>query len=50
MLLVLVVGVIVWATPHTMIADRAELAAMGGTFHPFLQPLGVMSAKIPPST
>ncbi len=45
MLLVLVVGVIVWATPHTMIADRAELAAMGGTFHPFLQPLGVMSAK-----
>ena len=45
MLLVLVLGVIVWATPHTMIADRAELAAMGGTFHPFLEPLGVMSAK-----
>ena len=45
MLLVLVLGVLVWATPHTMIADRAELAAMGGTFHPFLEPLGVMSAK-----
>ena len=45
MLLVLVLGVIVWATPHSMIADRAELAAMGGTFHPFLEPLGVMSAK-----
>ncbi len=45
MLLVLVLGVMVWATPHTMIADRAELAAMGGTFHPFLEPLGVMSAK-----
>jgi cytochrome bd ubiquinol oxidase subunit I len=45
MLLVLVVGVIVWSTPHTMIADRSELAAMGGTHHPFLGVLGVMSAK-----
>jgi cytochrome d ubiquinol oxidase subunit I len=45
MLLVLVLGVIVWATPHTMIANRAELAAMGGTHHPFLGVLGVMSAK-----
>ncbi|MGH7475803.1 MAG: cytochrome ubiquinol oxidase subunit I [Longimicrobiales bacterium] len=45
MLLVLVLGVIVWATPHTMIADRDELAAMGGSHHPFLGVLGVMSAK-----
>ncbi len=45
MLLVLVVGVIVWATPNTMIADRDEIAAMGGIRHPFLQVLGVMSAK-----
>jgi cytochrome bd ubiquinol oxidase subunit I len=30
LLLVLVLGVIVWATPHTMIANRSELAAMGG--------------------
>jgi cytochrome bd-type quinol oxidase subunit 1 len=45
MLAVLIVGVIVWATPHTMIADREELAAMGGTHHPFLGVLGVMSAK-----
>lgn len=45
MLLVLIVGVIVWATPHTMIADRDELVAMGGTHHPFLGVLGVMSAK-----
>jgi cytochrome d ubiquinol oxidase subunit I len=45
MLLVLVLGVIVWATPHTMIANRQELAAMGGTHHPFLGVLGVMSAK-----
>jgi len=45
MLLVLLLGVIVWATPHTMIANRDELAAMGGTLHPFLGVLGVMSAK-----
>ena len=45
MLLVLVLGVIVWATPRTMIANRSELAAMGGSHHPFLGVLGVMSAK-----
>ena len=45
MLLVLIIGVIVWATPHTMIADRAELEAMGGSHHPLLGVLGVMSAK-----
>ncbi|MCG8467861.1 MAG: cytochrome ubiquinol oxidase subunit I [Gemmatimonadetes bacterium] len=45
MLLVLVLGVIVWATPNTMIADRDEIAAMGGQQHPFLGVLGVMSAK-----
>ena len=45
MLLVLVIGVIVWSTPHTMIASRRELEAMGGTYHPLLGVLGVMSAK-----
>ena len=45
MLVVLVIGVIVWATPHTMIANRDEISAMGGQFHPFLGVLGVMSAK-----
>lgn len=45
LLLVLVLGFIVWATPHTMIAGRDELAAMGGSHHPFLNVLGVMSAK-----
>jgi len=45
MLIVLVLGVIVWATPHTIIANREELAAMGGSHHPFLGVLGVMSAK-----
>ncbi|MCH7874675.1 MAG: cytochrome ubiquinol oxidase subunit I [Gemmatimonadetes bacterium] len=45
MLLVLIIGWIVWATPHTMIASREELMAMGGSHHPFLNVLGVMSAK-----
>ncbi|MGH7718186.1 MAG: cytochrome ubiquinol oxidase subunit I, partial [Gemmatimonadaceae bacterium] len=31
--------------PHTMIATREELVAMGGSHHPFLNVLGVMSAK-----
>jgi len=30
---------------HTMIADSRELAAMGGSHHPLLGELGVMSAK-----
>jgi cytochrome bd-type quinol oxidase subunit 1 len=45
MLAVLVLGVIVWATPRNMIANRDEITAMGGQFHPFLGVLGVMSAK-----
>lgn len=45
LLAVLVLGVIVWSTPHTMIASRAEAEAMGGAHHPFLGVLGVMSAK-----
>ncbi|MEJ2236847.1 MAG: cytochrome ubiquinol oxidase subunit I [Gemmatimonadales bacterium] len=45
MLLILVIGWIVWSTPHTMIASREEMAAMGGSHHPFLSVLGVMSAK-----
>ncbi|MDP3912050.1 MAG: cytochrome ubiquinol oxidase subunit I [Gemmatimonadales bacterium] len=45
LLAVLVIGAIVWGTPHTMIADSRELTAMGGSHHPFLGVLGVMSAK-----
>ena len=45
LLMVLVLGAIVWGTPHTMIADARELAAMGGSHHPLLGALGVMSAK-----
>src|SRR5690349_21623292 len=45
MLPLLIVCWIAWSTPHTMIATRQELAAMGGAHHPFLNVLGVMSAK-----
>ena len=45
LLVVLVLGALVWGTPHTMIADSKELAAMGGSHHPLLGALGVMSAK-----
>ncbi len=45
MLLILVISWIVWSTPHTLIASRQELAAMGGSHHPLLGVLGVMSAK-----
>jgi len=45
MLVVLLIGVAVWATPRNMIASRDEITAMGGQFHPFLGVLGVMSAK-----
>jgi cytochrome bd ubiquinol oxidase subunit I len=45
MLALLIVCWIIWATPHTVIATREELAAMGGSHHPFLNVLGVMSAK-----
>src|SRR6266550_2057799 len=40
LLIVLVLGAIVWGTPHTMIADSKELAAMGGSHHPFLGAVG----------
>jgi cytochrome bd ubiquinol oxidase subunit I len=35
----------VWATPRSVIATVAELRAMGGSTHPILGYLGVMSAK-----
>ena len=35
----------VWATPRSIIATTTEIRAMGGTLHPILGYLGVMSAK-----
>ena len=36
---------IVWATPHSLVASIEEARAMGGSHHPILGVLGVMSAK-----
>jgi len=45
MLMILAAGFIVWATPRTMVITFDEARAMGGTHHPVLGFLGVMSAK-----
>ena len=37
--------VLVWATPKSLILTSAEIDSMGGTSHPILSLLGVMSAK-----
>ncbi len=45
MLMILAAGFIVWATPRSMVLTLEETRAMGGTHHPVLGLLGVMSAK-----
>lgn len=45
MMILLTLGFIVWATPRSIIASGAEMAAMGGSHHPFLGLFGVMAAK-----
>ncbi len=45
MLLVIIVSVIAWLTPHTLVMTPAELKAMGGQQHPVIGNYGVMSAK-----
>lgn len=42
---VLVVGFLVFITPHTIVMTPTELKAMGGQQHPVLGNYGVMSAK-----
>ncbi|MBI5561569.1 MAG: cytochrome ubiquinol oxidase subunit I [Deltaproteobacteria bacterium] len=42
---VLAVSFMVWFTPHTPLLAPAEAAALGGQFHPWLAPLGLMPAK-----
>jgi len=43
--IVLTVGFLVWVTPHNLILNSKEIAALGGSFHPILGPLGIMPAK-----
>ncbi|MDH3670189.1 MAG: cytochrome ubiquinol oxidase subunit I [Gammaproteobacteria bacterium] len=42
---VLVVGFLVWVTPHNVIYSASEIARLGGGNHPVLGPLGIMPAK-----
>jgi len=45
LLMILAAGFIVWATPRSMVVTLDEARVMGGTHHPVLGFLGVMSAK-----
>ena len=45
MIMILAAGFIVWATPRSIPVTLQEARAMGGTHHPVLGVLGVMSAK-----
>ncbi|MGR3220444.1 MAG: cytochrome ubiquinol oxidase subunit I, partial [Candidatus Anammoxibacter sp.] len=42
---ILAISFMVWATPHTLVASFVETIRMGGTHHPVVGFLGVMSAK-----
>jgi cytochrome bd-type quinol oxidase subunit 1 len=46
MLVALLLCLAVWMTPHSLVASLEEAAKMGGTHHPLLGVLGVMSAKM----
>ncbi len=43
--IVMVLGFLVWVTPHNVIYTVAEKAQLGGGHHPILAPLGIMPAK-----
>ena len=42
---VLLLGFLVWVTPHNVIYTADEIARLGGGNHPVLGPLGIMPAK-----
>ena len=42
---VLVAGFLVWVTPRTLVLSTSESALLGGRYHQFLGPLGIMPAK-----
>jgi len=43
--IVIVTCFLVWFTPHTLVMTQAELKALGGPYHKFIGPLGIMPAK-----
>jgi cytochrome bd-type quinol oxidase subunit 1 len=42
---VLVAAFLVWFTPHTLVLTNQELKSLGGPYHQYLGPLGIMPAK-----
>ncbi len=42
---VLIGAFLVWFTPHTLVLTNEELKALGGPYHKYLGPLGIMPAK-----
>ncbi|MBL6931813.1 MAG: cytochrome ubiquinol oxidase subunit I [Rhodospirillales bacterium] len=43
--LAIVAAFLVWFTPHTLVLSNEELKALGGPYHKYLGPLGIMPAK-----
>jgi len=43
--IVLIGAFLVWFTPHTLVLTNQELNALGGPYHKYLGPLGIMPAK-----
>ncbi len=43
--IVIIGAFLVWFTPHTLILTNAELKGLGGPYHKYLGPLGIMPAK-----
>ncbi|MEE9195501.1 MAG: hypothetical protein V3U44_06640, partial [Alphaproteobacteria bacterium] len=43
--IVIIAAFLVWFTPHTLVLTNAELKALGGPYHKYLGPLGIMPAK-----
>lgn len=43
--IVIIAAFLVWFTPHTLVLTNEELKALGGPYHKYLGPLGIMPAK-----
>ncbi|MFQ5954069.1 MAG: cytochrome ubiquinol oxidase subunit I [Kiloniellales bacterium] len=43
--IVIIGAFLVWFTPHTLVLSNEELKALGGPYHKYLGPLGIMPAK-----
>ncbi|MHA1158260.1 MAG: cytochrome ubiquinol oxidase subunit I [Alphaproteobacteria bacterium] len=43
--IVIIGAFLVWFTPHTLVLTNQELKALGGPYHKYLGPLGIMPAK-----